>query len=87
MLNAKMLPIVVPPQKHPWHCILVSALSLSNAVVYSECHYANAILVNVIMLSAAFLFCFVMSSLFAMNVKILHIVAPPQMHAWHCILV
>jgi hypothetical protein len=46
----------------------------------------NAILVNVIVLSAAFLFCFVMSSLFKLTAKMPRIVAPPQAHRWHCIL-
>jgi hypothetical protein len=37
-LNAKKRHIVVPPQADRRHCILVSALSLSNAVAYSECN-------------------------------------------------
>jgi hypothetical protein len=41
MLNAKMMHTLAPPQAHRWHCILLSALSLSYAVAYSECHYAE----------------------------------------------
>jgi hypothetical protein len=44
----------------------------------------NAILLNVIVLSAAFLFCFVMSSLFKLTAKMPRIIAPPQAHQWCC---